>query len=442
MNITPTTPKTYFNIPTEKELYPAGLPVVKTLDNRIRIVVEEMPGRILVSVRFLIDAGSVDDIIPGTAHVSEHMVFNGTKNRTEKQIQKESNRVAADINASTSELITVFESDVLPENVHVPIELFLDMLFNPTLSHFNREKEIILNEFRKNENGHEEDCPHCHFQKLIQGLWNDHPIYRPVGGTEESIEQIKLENIKDFLRKHYTPDNLVISVAGNCKSNKIIRKIEGLTKFINGTRNKIPVPPLQYSPGIHVEQANKATLTTLGYITEGPPENQRQEMYASTILSHGLSPRLWNKLRKNSGLAAYNSGANYNAGTLGGVFNIGTEVDDEKSLKAATIILSEIEKVKDLGLTDDEFYDLGQSFRKHTLGHFDNTVSRAINNGLVLLSNGRLITINEICEPITHISNEYLIEMANKLFQKERLSLIVVGGKNLPNQNEFELILM
>lgn len=430
----------YFNVPATSEIYPNGIPTIKTLDNGIRIAVEEIEGMNRAYLRIVVHAGSLDDIIPGSVHFTEHMVFNGTKNRTEKQITKESRLAAAHINASTGHTLTVFESSPLGENVFAPLDIFLDMLFNPTIQNFEREKHIILNELMRDENGHPKDCVHCQLNNLVKELWNNHPVYRPIIGTKESIQSIEPHHIEDVLKRLYTSDNVVISVAGKCKPDEIIRYVEKATINVKEQRKKTPLLPFKYSPTVKVEQSQKADLTVLYFVTDAPSERDKAGLCTVSLINSALGPRLMSVIRTDNGLA-YGANSNFDPEDSRGQFLIGTQVDDTQSLQVSRMLLDETEKMKKEGLTDEEFLMVAADFRDHSLGNFDDPRYRAMTNALMLLDYNRFVPLNEVWEPIVNVNNRSIIEAANKLFDRKNLSLVGVGGENIPDNTKFEQIL-
>ena len=426
-----------FSIPRTKELYPKRIPKVRRLDNGLRVIVEEMPGRNLASLRIVVGAGSVDETTDGAAHLTEHMVFNGTRNRSGKQIRKESEIAGTRINAHTKPLTTGFESDTLAENILVPLELVIDMIFNHTLERFGHEKDIVVNELRRSKNGHEEGCPHCHLRKFSESLWNSHPIFKDPIGTDESISSIRRDEIESFLERLYTPDNVVISVAGKCKEREILKKVQGLTKGVKGEMKKLPLPPFLYTRDVHAGKSKRATITTLNIACDAPSEEDKAAMCKTCIVVNAIGPRLWQKLRGAKGIAAYDAGASYYPNPLGGQIFLATGVDDEKSISAAEIILKEVENVKSRGISPLEFLCLSQDLRTHTLGNFDFCTFRAEMNAEEVLDHGEFIPLSEMWSSVSEVDNKRIMEHANELFAKEGLSLIAVGGKKLPNESEF-----
>src|SRR5712691_11733425 len=185
------------------------------LNNGLQIVAQPMPDFESVAVSYYVRTGSRDEPDPGIAGVShflEHMVFKGTKTLDWQQITLEFNKIGAELNAFTSHEATVYFARVLGEYLERALELLSDMIY-PRLveSDFEREKEVIINEIARSE-----DQPYnLAFRRMMQTYFGNHPLGHDVLGTRESILNMLIEQMRDYWKRRYAANNIILAIAGN-----------------------------------------------------------------------------------------------------------------------------------------------------------------------------------------------------------------------------------
>src|SRR5438128_10176054 len=125
------------------------------LSNGLQIVGQPMPDFESAAVSYYVRTGSRDEPNPsiaGVSHFLEHMVFKGTQTLDWQQITLEFNKIGAELNAFTSHEATVYHARVLGEYLDRAVDLLSDMMY-PRLaeSHFERSKEVIINEIARSQ---------------------------------------------------------------------------------------------------------------------------------------------------------------------------------------------------------------------------------------------------------------------------------------------------
>src|SRR5689334_18800980 len=123
---------------------------INQLSNGITVVTEELPYLRSSSFGIWVKAGSADedDTNNGIAHMIEHMLFKGTKNRSAKQIADEMARIGGNMNAFTSKECTSYYATTLIEHLPIAIDIISDMLINSLLDEkaLKKEKGVIIEE--------------------------------------------------------------------------------------------------------------------------------------------------------------------------------------------------------------------------------------------------------------------------------------------------------
>jgi predicted Zn-dependent peptidase len=183
------------------------------LANGLQIVAECNDEAHSTALGFFVQAGSRDesDDIAGVSHFLEHMMFKGTPTRSADDVNREFDEMGAHYNAFTSEEHTVYYAAVLPEFQTHATELLADII-RPSLREedFNTEKQVIIEEIRMYEDqppfGADDKCKAAHF--------GPHPLARSVLGTAQSITDLKVESMRRYFERRYSPGNITLAAAG------------------------------------------------------------------------------------------------------------------------------------------------------------------------------------------------------------------------------------
>lgn len=162
----------------------------------------------------------------GLAHVVEHMVFKGTKNRNEKEINEACNEVFGFHNAMTNYPYVIYYGTTLSDEFKKGFEIYSDILLNPTFPQegFKEEINIILEELKEWKDDPYQECE----DELFFNSFKLRRIKNLIIGSKESIDKITIEQISDFYKTHYVPSNCVISVVSSLDFKEVLDQIEPL----------------------------------------------------------------------------------------------------------------------------------------------------------------------------------------------------------------------
>ncbi|HYT27582.1 MAG TPA: pitrilysin family protein, partial [Ktedonobacteraceae bacterium] len=196
------------------------------LSNGLQIVGQPMPDFESVAVSYYVCTGSRDEPDPsiaGVSHFLEHMVFKGTQTLDWQDITLEFNKIGAELNAFTSHEATVYYARILGEYLERALDLLSDMMY-PRLaeSDFDMEKEVIVNEIARSE-----DQPYnLAFRRMMQVYFDGHPLGHDVLGSRESIRNMRIEQMRDYWKRRYAANNLILAIAGNFDWDHVVRLAE------------------------------------------------------------------------------------------------------------------------------------------------------------------------------------------------------------------------
>jgi predicted Zn-dependent peptidase len=190
------------------------------LENGLVIIGEINKSAKSAAVGFFVRTGSRDETeqINGVSHFLEHMLFKGTEKLSALEVNEAFDRTGAQFNAFTSEENTVYYAAVLPEYLAEVTELWTQLM-RPALrdEDFNIEKNVI-----KEEIAMYKDLPSFDVMDRCRTLHFDgHPCGNSVLGSEESIDNLTAEQMREYFARRYAPNNIVLACAGNFDWNQI-----------------------------------------------------------------------------------------------------------------------------------------------------------------------------------------------------------------------------
>src|SRR5260370_5761166 len=240
------------------------------LPNGLTVVVQEDHSAPVASVQAWCATGSIDEdqhLGAGLSHILEHMLFKGTKTRTTNAIAQKIQDVGGYINAYTSFDRTVFWIDVPKDGVATALDVLADAMMNSTLppAEYLKEQEVIRREFAMNL----DDPDRMTGQLLFVTAYQRHPYRLPVIGQMEVYNQLTQEQVMQYYKTRYVPNNLTFILVGDVDAEKVHQQ---LTDFFKSYPEKslkpvfVPEEPPQLGRReVHNEFTTELTRLTLAW---------------------------------------------------------------------------------------------------------------------------------------------------------------------------------
>jgi len=215
---------TIIYIPTEAASLPTGVSIHR-LDNGMEVLLIRNPGLPMTGANMVVKVGSAYESFAssGMSHMLEHLLFNGTTSRTQKELYDETDRIGGYNNANTSSYFTNYMMVTPRENFEKGMILQADMLFNSTLleEKFKKEKGIVLEEISKSLAEPHEQLD----RNLISIIYRGHALSLPTLGTYSTIESMKRDDVYAFFKNNYVPNNMILSVVGDFETAEMLEMI-------------------------------------------------------------------------------------------------------------------------------------------------------------------------------------------------------------------------
>lgn len=274
------------------------------LDNGLKVIIIEDHKVPIATFQVWYRVGSRNEISgkTGLSHLLEHMMFKGTPKYGPKTFSKIIQRNGGVDNAMTTKDYTMYFETLSSDRINIAIDLESDRMRNlildpkETLS----ERNVVMEERRLR---YEDDPQSSLFELVTASAIMNHPYRNPVIGWMSDLSNIKVDDLREFYKAHYKPENAFIVVAGDVKSDEIIEKIKSVFRQeatgISQPQMKNITVETQQKGEKRVILKKEAELPYI-LIAYHTPSIPHEDSYAldvlSTILSGGKSSRIYRSL--------------------------------------------------------------------------------------------------------------------------------------------------
>ena len=344
-----------------------------TLPNGLTIIVQADRSAPVASVQAWCGTGSIDEgrqLGAGLSHILEHMLFKGTKTRTTNAIAQSVQDEGGYINAYTSFDRTVYWIDIPKEGVASALDILADTMMNSTLpaEEYCKEQEVIRREFAMGY----DDPDRMMGQLMFKTAYQRHPYRLPVIGEIQIFDQLTQQDVLDYYRTRYVPNNLTFVVVGDVDAGQVYAQLE---KYFAAypARALAPVyipqePAQQGRREVNEEFPTELTRLALAWHV---PEITHRDVPAldllSTILGDGRSCRLYRKVREEAGLVFGISAFSYTPGDPG-VLGVDATLEPQNRVEAERLILQIVTELQENGATAQELAKAKKISLGHSLG--------------------------------------------------------------------------
>jgi predicted Zn-dependent peptidase len=401
-----------------------------TCSNGLRIVLEEIPTVRSVAIGIWIKAGSrnEDNNNNGVSHFLEHMFFKGTEKRNAREIAEAFDSIGGQVNAFTSKEYTCYYAKVLDNHASYALDILGDMFFNSSFSQdeMQKEKNVVYEEIKMYDDA-PDDIVH---DMLSEAIYEKHPLGYPILGREDTLKTFDSESLRKYMKDMYTPENIVISIAGNI-SHDFIREVEDWFGHFEGKQSKLPlIMPVFHANHLARKKETEQAHLCLGY--NGLPVGHN-DVYSlivmNNILGGSMSSRLFQEVREEKALAysVYSYHSSYQDSGMVTIYG-GTGASQLDELY--TTIDQTLKVFKQEGITQKELHNSKEQLKGSLMLSLESTNSRMSRNGKNELLLGQHRTLDQIIEEIDLVSIESVHHLAVSIFQEPfSMSVISPEGK-------------
>jgi zinc protease len=404
------------------------------LPDGLTVIVQEDHSAPVASVQAWSATGSIDEderIGAGLSHILEHMLFKGTKTQSSNAIAQKIQDVGGYINAYTSFDRTVFWIDVPKDGVPTVLSVLSDAMINSTLppDEYLKEQEVIRREFAMGL----DDPDRMAGQLLFATAYQRHPYRLPVIGQMEIYNQLTQEQVMQYYKSRYVPNNLTFIVVGDVDAEKIHQQLAEFFKSYPEKSLKpifVPEEPPQLGRReVHNEFATELTRLSLAWHI---PEVTHPDVPAldllSTILGDGRSSRLYRRVREEAGLAFGISAFSYTPGDPG-LLGVDATVDPKKRDAAEQMILQIVDEVRQSGVRAEELTKAKKISLSHHLESLTTMRGQASDIGSNWLLTRNLNFSRDYLAAVQKVTLEDIRRVAGKYLVDQNLTVVSLNPK-------------
>jgi len=330
-----------------------------TLPNGLQVLFKEDHARKVATIQLWVMVGSADEAPSqrGISHLIEHMAFKGTQRRGVGDVAREVEALGGDTNAYTSLDKTVFHVTVPSDSVVQGLDILTDAVLSPSIDpeELEKEKQVVLEEILEGE-----ERPAKKLYKLLfETAYTQSPYRYPIIGFKETVEKFSREDIVEFRKQWYGPQNMFLLVVGDVNPQALLPEIERMT---SGLKPSVFVrsahatePPQEAIRGATVRDGNaQETRLSIGFHIPSIRSGDVNAIdLAADILGGRESARLVRVVKREKQLVTSIAAYSYTPKDPG-LFVV-TATLDAKNIEAATqAIMDEIRKLATSPPSDEE----------------------------------------------------------------------------------------
>ena len=415
-------------------IMPSPLPSfkTKTLKNGLQIVVIPLHNESnVISTDIFYKVGSRNEVMgkTGIAHMLEHMNFKSTKNLKEGEFDKEVKSIGGVNNASTSFDYTHYYIKSSTDNLTTSINLFAELMQNLKLKdeEFQPERNVVTEERRwRTDNS---PLGYLYF-RLFNNAYLYHPYHWTPIGFMNDIKTWTIEDIREFHKTYYQPNNAILVVTGDIEPNEVFRRAKGAFGEI---KNHGEVPKVKFvepeqdgAKRVMIKRDSEVEMIAITFhIPDFKDKDQVTLSVISEILFSGKSSRLYKELIDKKRLV--NSVYAYNMENIDpGLFifiatcNHGVKAEDvEKEL------IAQIELMKETKVTKKELDKVKTNTKSDFIYSLESSTSVANLYGSYLVR-GDISPLMTYEEDVEKITAKKVQEVAKKYFDFDKSTTVIL----------------
>lgn len=395
------------------------------LPGGLRVVTEYVPSVHSASVGVWVDVGSRDEgsSVAGAAHFLEHLLFKSTPTRSAVEIAQAVDAVGGELNAFTAREHTCYYAHVLDTDLELAVDLVADVVLRGRCAadDVEIERAVVLEEIAMRDDDPEDTLGDV----FLSAMFGTHPVGRPVIGSAESIASMTRTQLHSFHMRRYTPERMVVAVAGNVDHNEVVSLVREHfgPRLVRGRK---PVAPRKGTGRVTgrptLEIVNKdaeQTHLSLGVRTPGRHWEHRWALSVlNTALGGGLSSRLFQQIRETRGLA-YSVYSTVDTFSDSGALSIYAACLPERFAEVVRVTVDVLEDVARDGITETEYRIAKGSLRGGLVLGLEDSGSRMNRIGRSELNYGAHRTIADTLSRIESVTLDEVNSVARKLLTRQ-----------------------
>jgi predicted Zn-dependent peptidase len=402
---------------------------ISRLANGLTVVTHTMPHLETTSLGIWVGVGSRHEAPAenGISHFLEHMSFKGTASRTAQAIAEEIEAVGGELNAATGLETTAYFARVLKGDEGVALELLADILLNSRFApdELEREREVILQEIA----GVRDIPEDIAFEMVNEAAYPEQALGRTILGPAENVRRFSPADLSTFLKRHYRPQQMVLSAAGAIGHAPLVRHAEAL--FGGLTQDELVGEERAHYHGGARWHQKRFEQSHLALAFEGPSYRDSAYFTAqvfSGLYGGGMSSRLFQEAREKRGLCYSIYSSAWGLGDTG-LLAVHAATGTDMMASLIDVTGAELEDVARRGPSAAELNRAKAQLKAGLLMSLESSSARAEQMARHLLAHGRIVGSDELIRNVDAVSVEDVGRFAQDLLVRTPSVAVVGAGK-------------
>jgi len=417
------------------------------LENGLRVILVEDHSAPVVSLCVTYDVGSRNERPgrTGFAHLFEHMMFQGSENVGKGEHFLLIFNTGGEMNGTTNEERTNYFQTVPANQLDLVLFLEADRMRSLDVSQQNldNQRQVVQEERRLGV----DNQPYGRSREKLQELLYDNFAYRhSVIGSMEDLNAATLEDVREFFRIYYAPNNAVLTLVGDFRTEEALAKIR---KYFGGIPRQPDPPPVDATEPEQTEQRRAtvedalARLPRVDMAFKTVPGNT-PDFYALQVLANvlhgGQSSRLYQKLVRERELVTTVGGFVDEKRGPGGFYITATLRPGKRVEDVEAAIVEEIERLQREPIADWELTKAKNTARRAFISAIASSLSRAILLGQYAVYYGDPNVINTRLEQLMAVTKEDVQRVARRYLRPNNRTVVITIPKaaSLPTSDQGE----
>jgi zinc protease len=409
-------------------------PVVETLDNGCRVIVEEDHSRPVAALRVYVGVGSALEgqwLGAGVSHFVEHTIDEGTPTRTSEDISRLVESMGNNSNAYTTRDDTCYYITTTGGMIGEAIDLYADFVLDATFpdKEVETQRGIIQREMAMGD----DEPGRIIYAMFAETMFLRHPHRYRIIGYPEAFNAVTRDDLARFHRLWYVPDNIVVVVVGDVDGKNVLRQLR--ERFGAAPRRAAPAVELQSEPEQIAPRRRVRVKEGLGraYLQMGWPTVNifHEDLYPLDVLAYYLtagdsSPmvaRLRDELGLVDGVSCHSITPWYEAGH----FMFSATLDPDNLDEAEAAIVEAVQRVADHPPGREDLARVQRQMAVAEVYGQESAEDRAASLGSNLITTGDAFFSERYLEGIAQVTPAQIKRVIGKYFQPERLSVAILS---------------
>lgn len=367
-----------------------------------------------------VNAGSRDESPTefGLAHFVEHTIFKGTARRRAWHIINRMEAVGGELNAYTTKEETMIYSVFPAGNLQRAAELIFDLAANSRFpdNELDKEREVVADEI----NSYLDTPSEAVFDDFEDMIFAGSQLGHNILGSADTVASLSSADCRRYLRRNYTPDNMVFFYSGRASLSTVERLVSRLAAMLpaaDTTDRLRRIKPGQVSQfATSRDVGSHQHHTVIGSQLPGMYDIDRQALalFTNILGGPGMNSLLNVSLRERRGLV-YSVDASTAIFTDAGVFTIYFGCDPDDNARCIKLTINELERLAETPLSERALTRAKKQFLGQLIVGNENREQAALGSARATLYYGHALTPAQVCDRVMQVTPERLLSMAQTI---------------------------